>query len=110
MQQKKVTYCKNNTNDTATTETKGQIQDATSDRKRVMEQRKINCCNSKTTLLQQQKQKCNVRCNVTENTNTAKKYCLLKQQNKPIATELKETLDTATSLRSRSRIEAGGGG
>jgi len=44
-----------------------------------------------------------------KNTNATKKYCLLKQQNKPTATELTETLAIVASLRSRSRRERGGG-
>ena len=54
IQQKKSYLWKQQKNDTATIETQGQIQDATSDKKRVMKQRKITYCDSKTTLLQQQ--------------------------------------------------------
>jgi hypothetical protein len=41
-------------------------------------------------------------------TNATKKYCLLKPQNKPTATEFAGTLATMTSLRSKSKGVGGG--
>jgi len=78
MQQRKVTCCNNKKMILQQHKQKGKFKMRRQIKKRVMKQRKLLVAIAKQHYCNIKNKKCNLRCNVRENTNVTKKCCLLK--------------------------------